>query len=311
MLIVNFNGTALPLNDPSLTVGFNSGTDVPISLVEIKEQALTVSLDKGGVVGNVYNYEVDINLDYLNPLDGQTYSTALVIPAFIRISDVTIGTNPTESVKVYDRGVIKTTLVDERGQEVPITSYAPRGTNNYVAFVSPKNWYVTAGSLSNAVNTKFPITIGYDMGGASYTKDIDIDFNIAAFDGVKFKGTTTTRELKGKAGDNGTIQFDFTYLGDPITGVTLDTTNSIIPLNLAIGDLSSTGELPYTLVGQAVDTVKLVFLRPNGAVPPVNNVDSVTITMGVTSTSSDEEFSLTTYDTAISLDWGKTGTLNV
>lgn len=311
MLIVNFNGVALPLNDPSLNVGFNSGTDVPISLVEIKEQALTVSLDKGGVVGNVYNYEVDINLEYLNPLDGQTYSKALVIPAFIRISDVTIGTNPTESVKVYDRGVIKTTLVDERGQDVPITSYAPRGTNNYVAFVSPKNWYVTAGNLSNAVNTKFPITIGYDMGGASYTKDVDIDFNIAAFDGIKFKGTTTTRELKGKAGDNGTIQFDFTYLGDPITGVTLDTTNSIIPLNLAIGDLSPTGELPYTLVGQAVDTVKLVFLRPNGAVPPVNNVDSVTITMGVTSTSSDEEFSLTTYDTAISLDWGKTGTLNV
>ncbi|QYN79913.1 hypothetical protein PQD71_gp020 [Kosakonia phage Kc263] len=310
-LVLNFAGTPVALDDPSLNLTFTSGTGEPITLEAIKQQALSVALNEGGTLGTNYNYTVDIGLEYQNQADGQLYNKALSIPATIRVSAVKVGANPSQTVKVYSRGAIPTTLVDERGRIVPITSYAPRGTNNYIAFVSPKNWYITNGSLADQITTALPLTLGYDMGGASYTLDVDVNFTILKFDGIKLKVETVTTELKGKAGDIGTLQFDFTYLGDPITGMTLDTANSIIPRNLAVGDLTADGELPYTLLGQAVDTVKLVFLRPNGAVPPVNNVDSVTLSMGVTSTSSNEPFSLTTYDTAISLDWGKSDILKV
>lgn len=310
-LILNFSGTPVSLNDPDLTLTFSSGEGDPISLEEIKDQALNVKLNQGGNLATNYSYTVNIHIDYLNQGDGQTYSKSLSIPSTIRVSDVLIGDNPIENPLVYERGPIKTKLVDERGRDVPITSFTPRGTSNNVAFVAPANWYVTKGSTGTAVNTTLPLTATYDMGGSSHTVDIDISFNIRIWDGIKFKLVTATKELEGKAGDTGTLHFDFTYLGDPISNVLLDTTNSIIPQNLNIGTLSATGDLPYTLVGQANDTVKFVFLRPGGATPPVNNVDSVFISMAVSTTSSDEVFSVTSYDTAISLDWGKTGILKV
>lgn len=310
-LVINFSGVPLDLTDPTVEVTFSSGTDDPVKLEEVKADALVVLLDKGGALGTNNNYTGVVTLKYTDPSDGKVWTKQINVPSTIRVSDVKVGFGGTERTTVYARGEIKTTLFDERSRDVPITSYAPNGTGNYVAFETPKNWYVSNGIKGQEVDTQLPVTLGFDMGGSSHTLDVDVPFVIAKWDGVKYRAITSTEEIEGKAGFSDELQFDFTWLGDSITGSTLDKVNSIIPPNVVIGELSSDGKLPYTLVGQGDDTLKLIFLRPGGSTPAIPDVDSFAVSIAISSVSSDEEFSVVNSDPAISLDWGTTGVLNV
>lgn len=309
-LVMNCSGEDVLLNDPNMVITITSGVDNPITLASVDSNKVTVKLVKGGEKGTTYNYSVDINLSYTDAL-AQVWTKTITVPASIRVSDVLLGVNPEENVKVWDRGEIKSTLVDERGRTVPIESISPRGTNTYVAFIEPKNWYVTSGNESRNIITDLGIVVGYSMGGNEYAMDVDVRFNIARYDGKQFVVTSDKSRLEGVAGSNGVIKFNGAFQGASVTGLTLDKNTSIIPPNLIIGDIDEEGNLPYTLIGQATDNVKFVILRPSGAVPPVINVDKAEISLPVVTTSSDEEFTLVSHGTEITVGWMETGTLPV
>lgn len=307
-LVYNFYGTPIALTSKDVKVTSVSGDGNPVELKEIDEDTLTYLLAKGGEKDTDYNYDVVITVNYTDSL-GKVWTNTNTVPATIRISDVLIGSNPSFNVKVWDRGVVGIKLVDERGRDVPISSLEPRGTNPYIAFTQPDKWYVTSGSLTGSVNTALRLTASYSMAGINYTMETESDFVIAKYDGLKLVVTEKVEEISGKAGTPGVMKFRFKYAGDPITGMLIDTARSVIPKNIVLGDITPDGDVPYTLVGQAVDTLKLAFIRPNATTPPVLNDDYVVQTVKVTTTSSDEVFTLEPVTEAISIPWMETATI--
>lgn len=309
-LVFNFSGTRLDTNSPDLAITYTSTPADATSLTSVTANGLVIGLDKGGIKGNSYDYQSKIAVVYTDPATGTKYPFNLDIPVTIRVPDVRLGANPSITAKVYARGEYKVTLVDERGKNVPITIFTPNGTNNYVNFVAPKSWYVTKGDRTQTILTEQAMTLSYEIGGNSYTMDVEIPFTVLQFDGIDFTAETTTKKLEGTAGTQGEMEFKFTYLGDLTEEVILDTTRSVIPRNLAIGKLTGS-KLAYTFIGQGTDNVKLVFVRKGAPATPVIGVDMAEIVLPVISKSSNEPFVLVSNDDQIALQWGKTGVLNI
>lgn len=311
-LTINISGQPLGLTSPNIAIEFNSGTDNPIALLEVKDTELDLSLDKGGNEGTTYQYPVTIKITYTKVATGEKQTQTLNVPGSIRVSAVSIGNNPTESVKVYDSGKLRVRLVDERGLNVPIVEFAPRGTNPYVAFETPDGWYVTQGSLTTAVETTLPLTLKYNNGGLQRTIDAGVLFNIAKFDGVDLKGTVTPATVKGKAGFAGELQFAFLYKGKPYTSMVYDDANSSMPKNLATLPYDpATGKVTYTLVGQAVDNAKFAFRMPSASTPGVEGKDKLTFNVPVESISSDETFTLGNHSDSVAMYWKGTDLLSI
>lgn len=303
----NYSGT--PVSNDDLNITYTSAPTGSTSLVEKQADKLRISLDQGGLQGTTYNCQFTVHAEYTDPDTQIGYNNELIVPTEIKVPTVSVGSNPTTSVKVYDRGQFRVKLVDSRGKDIPITLYTPNGTNNYIAFVSPNSYYVVKGDETQPISTKLPLTLSYEIGGNAYTIDADLDFNITQFDGIDFTATAVQTKLEGKAGEQAVAEFVFKYKGDVTHAVTLDP-SSVIPPNLLIGQLSNS-QLPYTLKGQGSDTVRFRFNRDGGGQTPVEGKDFVNIVLPVISTSSDEAFTLVSNDDEIELDWMKTGTLPV
>lgn len=307
----NYEGIPVPLDDPKMVITATSGTGEPVKLETIGEKSLTFLLEKGGEKGTEYKYNVTINVLYTDA-DGKEWPEKHVIPATIIVPDVMIGNNPVYSVKVWDHGRFTLTLRDTSGKNVPIDAIVPLGTNPYVSFVEPDSWYVIDGNTSRPITTQVMLMLSYQMGGNNYTMDVETEFNIERYDGKKFVVETDSElRLEGPAGTGGVLKFDYLYAGAPITDVTLDMGTSVIPANISLGELSPTGELPYTFSGQATDKMKLVFLRPNAPIPPVENMDKVTFNFDVITTSTDEPFILESSDSELELNWRETGEIKL
>ncbi|EBY9763945.1 hypothetical protein D5W64_12600 [Salmonella enterica subsp. enterica serovar Saintpaul] len=305
----NFAGTPIALSDPNMTITATSGTGDPVKLIELGDKTMTFELVKGGEQGTNYDYTVRINVSYVDP-DGKTWTDSHTVPATIRVPSVSVGSNPVYGVKVWDRGEFKVTLRDERGQNVPIDGITPLGTNPYVSFVAPSNWYVIDGNTSRPITTQVMLMLAYQMGGNNYTIDVETEFQIERYDGLKFVVKPDPElPLEGVAGTGGSIQYSYTYAGEAITGVTLDLPNCVIPRNITLGELTPEGLLTYTFVGQATDNMKLVFLRPGAPENPVINVDKVEKNYRVITTSTDEVFAIESSGNAITLGWGESGVI--
>lgn len=310
-LAYNYEGIPVPLNDPNMVITATSGTGEPVKLESINDQSLTFLLEKGGEKGTEYKYNVTINVLYTDA-DGKEWPEKHVIPATIVVPDVMVGNNPVYSVKVWDRGRFTVTLRDTSGKNVPIDGIVPLGTNPYVSFVEPDSWYVIDGNTSRPITTQVMLMLSYQMGGNNYTMDVETEFNIERYDGKKFVVETDSElRLEGPAGTGGVLKFNYLYAGEPITDVTLDMGTSVIPANISLGELSPTGELPYTFSGQATDKMRLVFLRPNAPTPPVENMDKVTFLFDVITTSTDEPFVLVSSDSELELNWRETGEIKL
>lgn len=305
----NFAGTPIALSDPNMTITATSGTGDPVKLIELGEKSMTFELVKGGEQGTSYDYTVRINVSYVDP-DGKTWTDNHTVPATIRVPSVSVGNNPVYGVKVWDRGEFRVTLRDERGQNVPIDGVTPLGTNPYVSFVAPSNWYVIDGNTSRPITTQVMLMLAYQMGGNNYTIDVETEFQIERYDGLKFVVKPDPElPLEGVAGTGGSIQYTCTYAGEVVTGVTLDLPNCVIPKNIALGELTPEGLLTYTFVGQATDNMKLVFLRPGAPENPIINVDKAEKNYRVITTSTDEVFTIESSGNAIALGWGESGVI--
>lgn len=307
-LVYNWDGIPLTLNDPDLKLTATSGTGEPVELVKINDESLTIKLAKGGEKGEDYNYDFKIHVEYLDP-NGKTWTNDNTVPVTIHIPDVRIGSNPSFNVKVWDRGVLGIKLVDDQGRNVPIESLSARGTNPYITFTQPDNWYVIAGSQSTSISTTLRLTAQFSMGGNTYQMDVDTDFNIEKYDGKKFVIVSGPEEVKGKAGTPGVMKFRFTYAGDEAKNMTIDLAKSVIPKNITLGEITPDGDVPYTLLGQAVDNLSLVFVRENATNPPVLNDDYVVASVKVTTESSDEVFTVESKTPSLSLPWMDSGTV--
>lgn len=303
----NYSGT--PVSNDQLDITYTAAPTGSTSLVETQADKLRISLDQGGLQGTTYNCQFTVHAEYTDPDTQIGYNNELIVPTEIKVPTVSVGSNPTTSVKVYDRGQFRVKLVDSRGKDIPITLYTPNGTNNYIAFVSPNSYYVVKGDETQPISTKLPLTLSYEIGGNAYTIDADLDFNITQFDGIDFVATAVQTKLEGSAGEQAVAEFVFKYKGDVTHAVTLDP-SSVIPPNLLIGQLTNS-QLPYTLKGQGSDTARFRFNRDGGSQTPVEGKDFATVTLPVISTSSDEAFVLVSNDDEIELDWMKTGTLPV
>ncbi|QBZ70714.1 hypothetical protein pETSU_133 [Edwardsiella phage pEt-SU] len=307
--VLKYNYSGVPVSNNNLAITYTAAPTGSTSLVEKQADKLRISLDQGGLQGTTYNCQFTVHAEYTDPDTQAVSSNELIVPTEIKVPTVAVGSNPVTQVKVYDRGQFRVKLVDSRGKEIPITLYTPNGTNNFVAFVAPNSYYVVKGDETQAVVTKLPLTLSYEIGGNAYTIDTEITFNITQFDGIDFVGTPVQSKLEGKAGDQAVAEFVFKYKGDVIHGVTLDPA-SIIPANLLIGQLTNS-QLPYTLKGQGQDTAQFRFNRVGGSQTPVEGKDFVIVTLPVISTSSDEAFTLVSNDDEIELDWMTTGTLPI
>lgn len=308
-LFFNFSGNPLSNNSADLALTYTITPADYMTVVETKDKSLRISLDKGGAKNTTYDCNITINAVYTNPEDGQQYTTQVSVPTKIKVPDVVVASNPPMIVDVYTRGKFKVALKDSRGQPVPITSWTPNGTNNYISFVAPDSFYVTKGSTEQSILTEFPLTVAYDLAGGSYTEDVVVTFQINQFDNIDFTVESLQDKLEGKAGIQAVAQFKFTYKGDITHAVRLSS-ESVIPPNLLVGDLTNS-QLPYTLKGQGRDTARFVFLRNGAPANPVENKDFVVVSLPVISTSSDEPFTLVSSDDELELDWEKTGVLNV
>lgn len=305
----NFAGIPVALSDPNMTITATSGTGDPVKLVELGDKTMTFEMVKGGEEGTNYDYTVKIDVSYIDS-EGKTWTDTHTVPATIRVPAVSIGRNPVYSVKVWDRGQFRVSLRDERGQDVAIDGITPLGTNPYVSFVAPDSYYVIDGNTSRPITTQVMLMLQYQMGGNNYTVDVETEFQIEKYDGLKFVVSPDPElPLEGVAGTGGSIQYSYKYAGEPITGVTLDLVNSVIPKNIALGELTPEGLLTYTFVGQASDTMKLIFLRPGAPANPVLNVDKSEKTYRVITTSTDEVFTVESSGNAISLGWGESGVI--
>ncbi len=309
-LVYNFSGVRLKNSDPNLVITYISKPNTATSLVEQLDDKLRISLDQGGAQGTTYDAQAEIRADYTNPEDGQLWDAPIQIPVKIMVPTVKVGANPNMVVNVYNRGQFRVTLVDSRGKTIPITIWSPNGTNNYIAFVAPNQYYVTKGDTTQSVITEFPLTLGYEIGGQSYTLDATVNFQINTFNGIDFTAKSLQTQLNGKAGEQGEAKFEFTYKGDVTHAVTLAKVSSIIPPNLLIGELSNS-ILPYTLKGQGRDEAVFGFVRANAPANPVEGKDFAVIKLPVISVSSDEPFTIVSSDDEIELDWRKTGVLKV
>lgn len=307
-LVYNFDGIPLTLNDPKLKLTATSGTGEPVELVKVNDESLTIKLAKGGEQDTDYDYEFKIHVEYTDPT-GKLWTNDNTVPVKIHIPGVKIGANPSFNVKVWERGIVGITLVDDQGRKVPIEKLTPRGTNPYITFTEPDNWYVTSGSQTNSITTTLRLSAQYSMGGNTYTLDTESTFTIAKYDGKKLVITEGPKELSGKAGTPGVMKFRFTYAGDPAKNLTVDLAKSTIPKNITLGEITPDGDLPYTLLGQATDTLTITFVRENATNPPVVNDDYVTTTVKVTTTSSDEVFTVESKTPAITIPWMETGTI--
>jgi len=299
------------LTDANMEVTLSSGTGDPITLDNILADGLDVLLAAGGTLGTSYNYTVDIGLKYTNQTTGKVYTKTITVPATIRVPAVTVSNNPVIVANVFDHNTIPVTLADERGRSVPITSYDTSGAGSNVMFMVPNIWYVTNGLTTGPTTGELPLRLGYSMGGADYTIDVSEKFTINKWDGIYYRATTTTTKLEGNAGDVGTIPFVFSYQGWPATGSTLDLTRSTVPNNINLGSLDQDGKLNYTLAGQADLDLVLCFVRPNPSTPQVEGRDFAKVKLPVSTKSSNLPFTLVSNDDAITLDWSKSGTINV
>lgn len=307
-LVYNWDGIPLTLNDPKLKLTATSGDGEPVELVKINDESLTVKLAKGGEKGEDYDYDFKINVEYVDP-NGKTWTNENTVPVVIHIPDVKIGANPSFNVNVWDRGVVGITLVDDQGRPVPIESLTPRGTNPYITFTEPNKWYVTGGSQSTSITTTLRLSAKYSMGGNTYQMDTETDFNIAKYDGKKFVITEGPEEVEGKAGTPGTMKFRFKYAGDVAKNVSIDLGKSTIPKNIVLGEITPDGDVPYTLLGQAEDTLRLVFVRENATNPPVVNDDYAVAVVKVITQSSDEVFTVESKTPAVTIPWMETATI--
>lgn len=299
-LVLNYHGTPVPLNDPKLTVVMTSGTGNPITLKEKQETAFLVTLVKGGEMGKDYTYSVNFKLTY--DAGAKTGNQDITLPAIIRVPEVKVGSNPVETVKIWDTGEFKITLVDERSKQIAITSYAARGTGTNAKFVAPKNWEITNASTTAMLEGKIPLSLGFNIGGNPYKLDADVKYNISSWDGKTFKASTDTEEIFGDAGDSEELAFKFEYMGKPITGATLDKQRSTIPDNIIIGDLTEDGKLRYTLKGNGRGVMNLLFVRP-GATGTVANVDTSAVSMVVNSRSTTDVLTLVSHDDKAIGNW--------
>lgn len=287
-------------------------TDTPtgsLSLASTEPGKLRVSLDQQGTEGTPYDCSFNVVVTYTDPESGIPYSESLDVPVIVTIPKVKLGNNPLMSVKVYDRGQFKITLVDDRGQNVPITGIYPDGTNNYVSFVSPNGYYVTRGDTEQSIVTEMAVDVTYDMAGNSGTIPVVVQFQINKFDSIDFVGKAITKSLEGKAGEQGVAEFEFLYKGDVTHSVNLSG-QSVIPPNLIVGALENS-LLPYTLKGQGTDTAKFRFIRKGVTGAPVEGKDFVDIEVPVKSVSSDEPFTLVEAGSEVEVDWMKTGVLPI
>lgn len=312
-LTVNVAGVPVDLNDPNMTVTLSSGDDNPIQLKETLKDGLNVLLAKGGTLGTSYDYSVVISLEYANQSTGKVYDKTLTIPATIRVSAVKVGSNPVINADVFQHGEIPITLVDERNTSVAITSYSANGGGANVMFMDPNLWYVNSGPVGGSTTGPgtLPLRLGYTMGGQDYTIDVTEEFTINPWDGKYYRVSTSTTQIQGNAGDTGLIPFTFDYIGWPAPDSTLDLTRSVIPKNINIGELDSSGNVNYTLAGQSDLDLTLCFVRPNPSTPQVEGMDFVKVTLPVSTKSSNLPFTLVSNDDAITLDWSKSGTLKL
>ncbi|AEV89644.1 hypothetical protein OBP_207 [Pseudomonas phage OBP] len=311
-LVLNVSGSPIELTNANLSVTFDAGDADPISVVEMRGESLLLSLDAGGDEDTDYTYPTTITLVWNDVGTGQPQTVVLDQVGTIRISRVEIQRNPVENVNVYDYGDIKIRLADERGLNVEIQEYVPRGTSPYIAFEEPQGWYVVQGSKTQPIEASLPLTLTYDNGGLRRTIDASVLFDIAKFDGIDYKGEVAPLKLDGKAGMAGDLQFEFTYKGKPYTESVLDDTNTVIPKNLAVLPYDpETGKVTYTLVGQAEDTAKFVFKMATAGATPVEGMDQLTLTVPVKSVSSDEVFTLGDHGDKTEMFWKGTDLLTL
>lgn len=305
-LVLNYKGTPVSLDDPNLDLTTFSGANEPIQLAQVEEESLDFMLYQGGTLGTSYDYTITISMVYTNQATGETFSKELNIPATIRVPNVKVGANPKITGDVFQTGKIPVTLVDERNGQVPITSYAQSGAGSNVSLWETDSWYIMSGSTTGATSGELPLRLGFVMGGSDHTIDVTEEFTINKWDGIYFKAETKVLKLDGKGGDTGDIPFDFTYVGFPVDGVTLDLSRSKVPSNISIGDLED-DTITYTLSGQDTTTMELCFVRPGAADPMVAGRDYALVDFSVKTQSSNLPFTLVSNDDAITLDWGKTG----
>ncbi|QZA70672.1 hypothetical protein AH04_197 [Erwinia phage AH04] len=323
-LTLNVAGTPVDLTDANMEITTTVDVADAITLEDTLAGSLKFLLAKGGTVGTSYNYTVSIGIKYTDQVSGKVYTKTLTVPATIRVPSVSVGNNPTITASVFDRGAIPITLIDERGRTVTITSYkvAPAGGTN-VTMTAKQEWYVTNGSTAGTAVGQLPLLLGYSMGGADYEIDVLEKFTINRWDGTYFRVTTNQTKIDGQAGIPANINLLALYVGYPSPDMTIDATRSTVPSNISIGDLVpvynadgslASYQLPYTLAGQAVSNMKLCYVRggtPSDVSMQKEGTDFVYIEFTVTSQSSNEPFTLVSYDDAVSVDWGKTATIKV
>lgn len=304
----NFSGT--PLTNDQLSIMYATLPAASTTLVETLDDKLRISLDMEGGMPSVQNAQITLDVTYTNPDDSQVYTDQLIVPTEIKIPDVTIGANPVMTAKVYDRGEFRVTLVDSRGKNVPITDWSIDGTNNYVQFVPEKSYYVVKGDTAQTTLTDMKLGLKFNMGGSEHDIYPVVQFQITKFDGIDFTAKALQDSLTGKAGEAGVADFVFTYKGDVTHAVRLLDSQSTIPANLLVGELTNS-QLPYTLKGQGRDTANLRFIRTVPGNPPVEGKDWADVTLPVISTSSNEAFSIVSHGDDIELNYGKTGEIQI
>lgn len=311
-LILNYDGIPLDNTDPRLVVSVTSGVDEPLTYKELLADALMFNLKQGGDKDTDYSYTVNIDLKYTHD-DGRVFSKNYNVPSTIRVSDILIGNNPTETVFTYDIGTVRTKLVDEQGKNIQIDSIVGNGTSEYISFVSPDGWYVKKGIYDESAVSALPIKIGYTYSGKQYTIETEINFIIRPWDGKDFKGTATPTDLEGDGGDGGKIKFEFKYKGYPVLNPIYQLALSTIPSNILFNSYdTSTNTADYTLISHGNENMKLIFDRPGGAQPPVIDVDRVELLLTVKSVATDKDFTVESgTSTEITTNWNDTAKLKV
>lgn len=307
-LVLNFSGTPVALDNPNLTISFDSGTGNPVEYKGTQIDGLKVHLAKGGLLDTSYDYPTLIKLTYTDPTTQVIYSKEINIVSTIKISKIIITNNPVINAQVYEKGRIGVILTDEEGTELPLEGINQRGQGVNVSLVNILYWYVTNGSTTGTTTGTLPLLMSVYYAGESQLVSVDIRFNIAQWSGAKFSVTVDPTSLNGNAGQSGTLKFTITYMGEPVVNAIWDGSRSVLPRNLAVGDLDRVNyTLPYTLLGQGVDTAKFVFIHPDAGADPVEGVNMGTVSVPVKTVSTDEIFSVVNYTRRSEFNWGTNG----
>lgn len=296
----NVDGRKLKLTDRLIKVNVSSGSNNPVVLFELKDDSISLSLNKGGDLGKSYSYTTAITILY-DDGNGVTYTKTLSIPTDIYVNNVSVKSNSVVSGNVYDKGTLEVDLVDEDGVYIDPVKFVSNEINTFIEISDNNKWKIIDGNKTGPVSGKQFTRVYFNYGGGEKYLDYNLNYTIGTFDGYVFKATPSTKAINGDSGTIGELTFTFTYKGDPITSVLFDVSSSTIPGNISLSTFSD-GKLPFSLKSHGTETMKVGFKREN-ATGTVKDDDWTQSTIEVSTRSTDETLYLQSDSGTISLNW--------